>query len=113
MWGWLDEISWEQFQEWMYYKQIEPFGEERADVRSGVAAAGIASIVAAAAGVPGGKIKFKPMDFMPQFKPAAASTVVVPKKKRITTEAEWRRYMAPTDEIVRKYQERQKQKQRQ
>lgn len=30
---WLHSITWEQFQTWMDYYQVEPFGEERADLR--------------------------------------------------------------------------------
>lgn len=43
----------------MAYYTIDPFGEERGDLRSGVAAAGLASVQS-------GK-RFKPTDFMPSF----------------------------------------------
>lgn len=31
----LASISWKQFNEWAMYAELEPFGEERADIRAG------------------------------------------------------------------------------
>lgn len=51
-----------EFVEWQAYHQIEPFGEERADLRAGIVAATVANR---------GRSKkdkvFKPKDFMPRF----------------------------------------------
>lgn len=49
--------------EWMEYARRKPFGEERADLRSGIIAATIAN-----ANRGKGSKRFKPSDFMPQFK---------------------------------------------
>ena len=47
-----------QFRRWMDYAQAEPFGEERADLRSAIVAMTVANSA-------GGKTKVG--DFMPQF----------------------------------------------
>ncbi len=57
----LSRITFAQFGEWMVYSNLEPFGEERADLRAGI----IASTVANASGST--KKTFKPSDFMPDF----------------------------------------------
>lgn len=46
----------------MAYFKLEPFGEERADLRTGI----LASLVANIASKKGGK-KYMPKDFMPVF----------------------------------------------
>lgn len=65
----------DELTEWMAYYQIEPFGDYRADVRSGVVAATLANANRA----PNAKV-FTPEDFMPfvavhadRLKPAATS----------------------------------------
>jgi len=55
----LVRISSSELTEWMAYYQMEPFGEERADLRSAI----VASVTANAAS----KRRFKPADFMPRF----------------------------------------------
>ena len=58
------EVSSRAFAEWMAFYQIEPFGEERADLRSAI----IASVIANANRDP--KVQRQPFtveDFMPQF----------------------------------------------
>lgn len=54
------EVSERDFRQWMAYYSLEPFGEERADLRSAIVAATIANCM-------GGKKgrKYKPKDFMP------------------------------------------------
>ena len=52
--------------DWMAYAALEPFGEERADLRAGIVAATLANVHR------GEKQKaFKPSDFMPKFGDAA------------------------------------------
>lgn len=58
----LREMTWQQFIDWRDYDLIDPFGEERADLRSGT----IASVIANVHSGKGGK-RFKPADFMPKF----------------------------------------------
>ena len=55
-------ISSREFTRWQAFHEIEPFGEERADLRSGI----VASVIA---NVNRGKHSktYKPADFMPQF----------------------------------------------
>ena len=47
--------------EWMAYYEIEPFGEERADLRAGI----VASTMANAIG--GSRRTLEPVEFMPRF----------------------------------------------
>lgn len=58
-----EEISDAELQEWMVFYRLEPFGEERADLRAGIVAATIANANR-------GKRRqaFKPTDFMPYAK---------------------------------------------
>lgn len=57
----LGRMTSRQVAEWMAYNQIEPFGEERADLRAGIVASTIAN-VNRGKGQP-----MKPADFMPKF----------------------------------------------
>lgn len=52
-----------EFSEWIAYCNIEPFGEERADLRSAIVASTIANCNRKA-----NKQAFKVSDFMPMFK---------------------------------------------
>ena len=52
-----------QFAEWIAYDGLEPFGEERADLRNGI----VASVVANANRGKGQAAK-RPTDFMPFYK---------------------------------------------
>jgi len=57
-------MSSREFAEWMAYCEVEPFGEERADLRSAI----VASTVANAHRDPKRRRKpFRPLDFMPRF----------------------------------------------
>ncbi len=58
----LKNISSRELTEWMVYYEIEPFGEERADLRSGIIASTIANVNRGK----GGKA-YKPSDFIPKF----------------------------------------------
>ena len=60
----LAEISSVQFAEWMAYSRLEPWGEERDDLRMAIIASTIANVNR------GKNTKaFKPQDFMPSFEP--------------------------------------------
>lgn len=59
----LETISHDQFQNWMAYDHIEPFGEERGDLRTGIVASVIANCT------PGVRRRYTPKDFMPDFRP--------------------------------------------
>ena len=52
------------WQEWILYAQVEPFGEERADLRAGIIAATVANCLSRKKGRPA----FKVDQFMPKFK---------------------------------------------
>lgn len=58
----LGEISSRQFAEWMAYSRLEPWDEERADLRSGIVAATIANANRGKSGK-----AFTPQQFMPQY----------------------------------------------
>ena len=60
----LSEISSAQFAEWMAYSTLEPWGEERDDLRMGIIASTIAN-----ANRGKGQKAYKPSDFMPDFEP--------------------------------------------
>jgi len=55
---------------WLRYAKKEPFGEDRADLRSAI----VASVVANAMGRKKGQRAFKPKEFMPRFKPIKPKT---------------------------------------
>ena len=59
----LDSIPSDMLTEWIAYFRIDPFGEERADLRAGI----IASTVANAFRSRGRSAR--PADFMPRFEP--------------------------------------------
>lgn len=61
--AWLHEISWRQLKLWMEYAELEPFGEERADLRAGI----VASMIANVNRDPRKGKPFQPSDFMPKF----------------------------------------------
>ena len=60
----LGEISSRDFAEWMAYSRLEPWGEERADLRAGIVASTIANSNRGK-----GQKPFKPQQFMPDFEP--------------------------------------------
>jgi len=57
-----EQISSREFAEWIAYSTIEPFGEERADLRAGIIASVIANVNRGKGHAP-----YKPRDFMPTF----------------------------------------------
>lgn len=60
----LAEMTSAQLSEWMAFAQLEPWGEERADLRAGIIASTMANSMKGAKGK-----AFKPQDFMPKFEP--------------------------------------------
>lgn len=52
-----------EFAAWQAYALLEPFGEERADLRAGIIASTIANVNRGRATPP-----FRPKDFMPEFR---------------------------------------------
>ena len=60
----LSEITSGQFAEWMAYSRLEPWGEDRDDLRMGIVASVIANSNRGK-----GKKPYKPQDFMPDFEP--------------------------------------------
>lgn len=55
-------MSAREFAEWMAYCRLEPFGEERADLRSAIVAKTVADV-----NTPKGKRRAKLTEFMPRF----------------------------------------------
>lgn len=55
-------LSSSQFDEWMQYAAVEPFGEERGDLRAGIVASVIANVHRRK-----NARAFRPSDFMPTF----------------------------------------------
>lgn len=60
----LAEVDADQFAEWVAYSDVEPWGEERADLRAGIIAAEIANTPPRFVGKVG---RFRPADLMPNF----------------------------------------------
>lgn len=58
----LNDLDADEFHEWMAFYAIDPWDEQRADLRAGV----IASVIA---NVNSKRAKFKPSDFMPRYEP--------------------------------------------
>lgn len=65
--GLLDQISASQFQRWLDVYQVQPFGEDRADLRMGIQTAAMLS--------PFARRQMKPSDFMPRFTPRKRQNV--------------------------------------
>lgn len=81
--GMLSVMSWRQFMGWMRYYREEPFGEERADLRSGI----ITSAIANSNRDPKKRPQpFSPRDFMPFAKGSSRTA----RYKPITDPEEWR-----------------------
>ena len=70
----LASMPWRVFQEWIQYSEIEPFGEERADLRAAIVSATIANCTARGKGKPA----FRPSQFMPEFGPPKPRRVMSP-----------------------------------
>lgn len=74
----LARVSSRELSEWMEYARMEPFGEERADLRAGIIASTTANLYRKK-----GKKPLQPQDFMPKFGEAAADREgVVPAEAR-------------------------------
>jgi|TARA_Y100000310_G_scaffold51927_1_gene47793 hypothetical protein len=60
-----------EFRDWVAYYQLDPWGEERADLRSGIVASvfsnAIQALIRTVARKRGKGKEFKPKDFMPEF----------------------------------------------
>lgn len=74
----LSRMTSRELLEWQVYYGIEPFGEERADLRAGI----IASTIANCQGRKKGKPAFKPVDFMPYAKQATPESKALSKSLR-------------------------------
>ena len=59
----LNHMPYQVYQDWIAYAQVEPFGEERGDLRAGIIASTVANCLARQEG----DRAYKPSDFMPQF----------------------------------------------
>lgn len=79
----LVNMTWPQFQGWMAYYEMEPFGEERGDTRMGISTSNIVNAVRASAG---GKKFTKPDDFIPKYGPSAKKKT---KATPLTTPEQW------------------------
>jgi hypothetical protein len=56
-------MSSRQLSEWLAFFQLEPWGEERADLRAGIVASTVANVNRSAKR----RKPYKPQDFMPRF----------------------------------------------
>lgn len=88
----LHEMTWQQFMEWHQYDLIDPFGDERADLRSGTIAAVVANVHAGKSGR-----KFKPADFMPKFSTSRAAK----KRAPLTDPNEWQKVLNMAKVVAR------------
>lgn len=87
------EVTWRELQELQAYAQIEPFGEEREDLRAGIIASSIVNALVMINRDPrkGRPRLTSPGDFMPKFsgadgKPARAA------RKPLTDRDDWGRF---------------------
>lgn len=78
----LRSMTMQQLEEWATYSSIEPFGEERADLRAGVIAAMIANVNR---GKKSDKV-WSPQDFVLKFGEVDES------KQPFTDDAKWERF---------------------
>lgn len=65
----LGRVSSEELTDWMAYYRLEPFGEERADLRAGIIAAVMANAMSGKS-----SRKFTADEFMPKFGPKPEPT---------------------------------------
>lgn len=71
-------MSGQQFFEWIEFSQLEPFGDERADLRMGILAASLINNLAMM--WTGENPGAKPEDFMPNFEETQADPVDIASK---------------------------------
>jgi formiminotetrahydrofolate cyclodeaminase len=64
----LEEMSSSEVADWMAYERLEPWGEERADLRTGILASLVANVTRGKDQKPYG-----PAEFMPDFEPKEES----------------------------------------
>lgn len=67
----MERVSSAELSEWIEYYRLEPFGEERADLRAGIVASTIANCHVGKRGK-----AFKPSDFMPFFEKETSNRVM-------------------------------------
>jgi hypothetical protein len=73
----LASMPWRIWRGWIEYAKVEPFGEERADLRAGIIAATVANCMARGKGKPA----FRPSQFMPKFNAEPRSRFVSPEEQ--------------------------------
>ena len=73
----LAEMSSAQFAEWMAYSRLEPWGEQRADLRAGIVASTMANVNRGKSRKP-----YKPHEFMPDFEPVSEEEQVARMRAR-------------------------------
>jgi len=73
----LASMPWRVWHDWIEYAKVEPFGEERADLRSAIVAATVANCMARGKGKPA----FRPSQFMPKFDAEPRSRFVSPEEQ--------------------------------
>jgi len=77
-------LSYAEFQEWCWYYQIEPWGEDRADLRAGIVSSTIANYA--------GKVRSEgtqqamPADFMPYLERPEPAEPAVDEERPLTDE---------------------------
>ena len=76
----LSQITSKQLGEWMAYYNVEPFGDTRRDLRSGIVASVLANIYRKK-----GAKQYTPADFMPKFEKRRAREVPDPQVLREQT----------------------------
>ncbi len=85
-------MSWKDLNLWLLYSEIEPWGEERGDLRAGIVASTIANVHRDRKKQ--GRA-FKPSDFMPKFDEEAKS-----QRKPLTSIEEWNRVKSTAKSIA-------------
>lgn len=92
----LDTMTFSQLQGWLAYYHLEPWGEERADLRMGITASTIANA---------NRVKGKaltPGDFMPDFKAVAKTSAArVDERKPLTDTAKFNHMAAMIESTYR------------
>jgi hypothetical protein len=73
----LARLPYRIYREWIAYAAVEPFGEERADLRAAIVSATMANSIQTliySLARKHRKANFKPKDFMPEFEPPHPKT---------------------------------------
>lgn len=83
----LAQMSWAQLREWAAYSELDPFGEERADLRMGILASVMANVHRDTSKRPR---PYQADEFMPKFGEQAADvTASRSSSKPLTDKDEW------------------------